>query len=75
MSNEFKDWLDDIACEKAIYNTAKDIYEYAYGVFFGKEQWQKNLRIEYGSKGAESTVLEYIRNNFIKPYDRGWENE
>lgn len=70
MSNEYYDWLDDIACEKAIHNTAKNIYNYAYGIFFGKEQWQKDLRIRYGSNGAESQVLNYIWNNFIEPYEK-----
>lgn len=71
MSNEYYDWLDDIACEKAIRNTAKNIYDYTYKMFFEQSSEQQNFRANYGFKGAASQVLSYIWNNFIEPYEEG----
>lgn len=40
----------------------KQIYDYAYKVFFGKDEEDVNYRIAYGSNGAEQKVLKYIEN-------------
>jgi len=69
MSNEYYDWLEDIKCEKAIYNTAKNIYDYIYDIYFGEKQQQIEAREEFGSAGVASTILTHIWNEFIKPYE------
>lgn len=40
----------------------KQIYDYAYKVFFGQDKEDVNYRIAYGSNGAEQKVLKYIEN-------------
>ena len=69
MSNEYKDWLTDKECERSMLYVANKIYEYAYNVFFGTTQQEKEFRRNYGAKGAETKVLNYIWNEFIAPYE------
>lgn len=50
----------------------KDVYDYAYRVFFGKAPIDVIYRMNYGCKGAEQKVLQYIWDTYIEP--KGEEN-
>ena len=51
----------------------KDVYDYAYRVFFGKAPIDVIYRMNYGSRGAEEKVLQYIWDTYIEP--KGENNE
>lgn len=50
-----------------LYNAMRDVYDYAYRVFFGKAPIDVMYRINQGSKGAEQKVLQYIWDTYIQP--------
>ena len=66
MSNEMKDWLCDQMIEKYQRRAARIIYNYAYEVFYGTDKDSVEFRMNYGSKGAEDKVLNFIWEEFIK---------
>ena len=69
MSNEYKDWLADRSYEDGIYNAASDIYDFAKQVFHGRDKDSITFRVNYGSKGAEDKVLNYILQIMKEAYD------
>jgi hypothetical protein len=69
MSNEYKDWLADHTYEDGIYTAAKDIYEFAKQVFHGRDKDSITFRVNYGSRGAEDKVLNYILQIMKEAYD------
>ena len=52
-----------------LYDAMKDVYR----VFFGKAPIDVIYRMNYGSKGAEQKVLQYIWDTYIEP--KGENNE
>ena len=50
-----------------LYDAMKDVYDYAYRVFFGKAPIDVIYRMNYGSRGAEEKVLQYIWDTYIEP--------
>ena len=56
-----------------LYDAMKDVYDYAYRVFFGKAPIDVMYRMNRGSKGAEQKVLQYIWDTYIEP--KGDKNE
>lgn len=68
MSNEYKDWLADRSYEDGIYIAASDIYEFAKQVFYGKDKESVTFRVNYGSKGAQDKVLNYIKQIIDEAY-------
>ena len=59
--------------DDSLYNAMKDVYDYAYRVFFGKAPIDVAFRMNRGSKGAEMRVLNYIWDTYIEP--KGENNE
>lgn len=55
-----------------LYDAMKDVYYYAFRVFFGMAPTDVAFRINHGSKGAEMRVLNYIWDTYIEP--KGEEN-
>lgn len=53
-----------------LYNAMKDVYDYAYRVFFGQAPIDVIYRMNRGSKGAEEKVLNYIWNTYIEPNNK-----
>lgn len=54
-------------------NVAINIYNYAQKVFFGKAPIDVTYRMNYGSKGAEQKVLQYIWDTYIEPKGENYE--
>ena len=53
--------------DDSLYNAMKNVYDYAYRVFFGKAPIDVMFRVNYGSRGAEQKVLQYIWDTYIEP--------
>ena len=51
------------------YRTACEIYSFAANAFFGKAPAQVMYRVNYGSRGTEQLVLDWIWNTYIEPED------
>lgn len=59
--------------EDNLYNAMKDVYYYAFRVFFGMAPIDVAFRMNHGNKGAEMQVLNYIWDTYIEP--KGENNE
>ena len=59
--------LHDKEVDRLSRNVAINIYNYAQKVFFGKAPIDVIYRMNYGSKGAEQKVLQYIWETYVEP--------